>query len=581
MTSNRGRSIVFYPRAYNTRGESKKHSMIGVTSNNELINVKLRLDSKHEDKENAPSIKEFAKTDYFAKTPCIASDDNSPENSEGILLLSRCTKDGFDNDKNVDVYTARWAVIISPSSKSKEPVFGLGRMEIKKDSPTVKKLTGLMKKSEYDNRAKDADAFKEQIEDPKNWSYPAIFYYPELMISIPSDSYNDLKEKGDAILDSLTKSGIAGGFAIRARTKLNEVIKSSYKEIFVKFIISESRYQHGNEAIETIVDYLDENLPENGHRWDLIPIKKINTGPASSRHYGSEKKLEFTRLMFTFDKDEEPRLSRCCARVSYFGDTDNTLLSRLYTLSEPLDHPARLDKSGHFSLTFEGEGTKLAHLPQETDVVKEIPDGISKDETLLNKALWLLTGDIPILRTEGNEDPEDSLTNDSDDSTNECTKEEKDSPESEDESSSLESDGNLIKTDIESVNPQGVGSTLNTNSVDLGSDDINDSDVLEEDSCDDKDKDDDLFVMGDMEESTLEIQSKKYKDGKIDSAEENESDEKAFESVSLKESDNSKSSQESKNQDKTESNENEEKKSASEKPKLKGMAASILKKKRG
>lgn len=405
MTIDRGRSIIFYPRSYNTRGENKKHSMLGVTESGKTINVKLRLDEKHEGKENAPSIKEFAKTDFLAKNPCIASDDNSAENPEGILLLSRCIKDNFDSEKGVEVYIARWAVVLSPSSQTPVPHKGLGRMEIKKDSSTVKKLRGLMRKSESENRLDDADAFKKQIDDPVSWSYPAIFYYPEKMISFSLGQTKTLEEQAALDLSSLAKSGIVSGMAVRARNKSNEVVKDTYKEIFSKFIISKTRYQNGIETFKSIIDELNEKFGNEDFKWDAIPIKKINTGPASSRHYGDKDKLSFTRAMFTFDSnDSEPRLAKICARVSYFGDTDNTLLSRLYTISEPLDHPARLDKSGHFSLTFTGEGTKLAHLPTEDSSINQIKDGFSEDESLLRRALWLLEGNVPIIRSNDNVD---------------------------------------------------------------------------------------------------------------------------------------------------------------------------------
>lgn len=400
MTTDRGRSIIFYPRSYNTRGENKKHSMMGVTESGKTINVKLRLDDKHEGKENAPSIKEFAKTDFLAKNPCIASEDNSADNPEGILLLSRCIKDNFDNDKGVEVYIARWAVVLSPSSQTPAPHKGIGRMEIKKDSSTVKKLRGLMRKSESENRLDDADAFKKQIEDPVSWSFPAIFYYPEKMVSFSLGNSKPVEEKASLELTNLAKSGIVSGMAVRARNSSNEVVKDTYKEIFSKFIISKTRYQNGTETFKSIISELEEKYGNENYKWDAIPIKKINTGPASSRHYGAKDRLSFTRSMFTFDSnDNEPRLAKICVRVSYFGDTDNTLLSRLYTISEPLDHPARLDKSGHFSLTFTGEGTKLAHLPSEDESINQIRDGFSEDENLIKRALWLLEGNVPIIRS--------------------------------------------------------------------------------------------------------------------------------------------------------------------------------------
>lgn len=530
MTTNRGRSIIFYPRSYNTRGEQKKHSVLGLTDGGKIINVKLRLDEKHEDKQNAPSIKEFAKTDYLAKNPCIPSEDNSPENPEGVLLLSRCFKEGYDSEKGVDVYIARWAVVLSPSSQTPPLHKGLGRMEIKKDSSTVKKLRGLMRKAESDNKLDDADALKKQIEDPTAWSYPAIFYFPEKMVTFSLDNTKGLEEKVSVELDNLSKSGIVSGLALRARNKSNEVIKETYKEVFSKFIISATRYQNGLETFKSIIEDLSGKYSNKDYKWDAIPIKKINTGPSSSRYYGLKEKLSFTRSMFTFDSnDSEPRLSKICARVSYFGDTDNTLLSRLYTTSEPLDHPARLDKAGHFSLTYTGEGTKLAHLPNDDESISQIRDGFTEDERLINRAFWLIEGNVPIIRSL---ETTSDLNNDSEiqDNTSEEVNDHISSPEIEDLSkNSDEEDCLVVQTEPVSSLPSARPETADTEDADdleeISDDSLGDDDKTEAYEQSDGLDNDDQFEFNDIEGDSEEIESKTYEEHKIAQSGKSDSDE--------------------------------------------------------
>lgn len=84
--------IVFYPRKYNKRGEEALHSVQGVDSAGNEINVKLRISSALMSHEGCPSIAEFSRTDRKAKMACSASPENSPENPDGILLFTHCER---------------------------------------------------------------------------------------------------------------------------------------------------------------------------------------------------------------------------------------------------------------------------------------------------------------------------------------------------------------------------------------------------------------------------------------------------------------------------------------------------------
>jgi hypothetical protein len=389
MKEYKGSTIIFYPRSYNKRGDDALHSMVGMTVQGNLINVKLRLDEKYLKRENPPSVSEFARNDYRAKMACIATDDNGPDNPEGILLLSKCKKEGRDNARNLDVYIARWADVIATDSLSPRPVTGISRVMIQQNSSQVMKLRSLMAQAKKNNQEAEATSYADQINDPKNWSYPVITYFPEEMASVSAGDRKGFCEKGAPLVDRHSKQGLIGGLAVRAISPSGQVIKNSYIECLGRFIVTESRYQTGYEMVQSLLEDWPEDYRDEVSSWDFWPIMRLNSGPYANRAYGESNAYSFVEGTYYYK--DRPRVCNGLSRITYFEQTNTTLLSKHFKLGEPLGDPAKLNSQGGFSMTFLGEEIKLAQI-KSVGVIIEEPDGILALSDYVDRAMWIATG---------------------------------------------------------------------------------------------------------------------------------------------------------------------------------------------
>lgn len=406
MNEYKGSTIIFYPRSYNKRGDESLHSMVGMTSEGDLINVKLRLHEKYLQRDNPPSVAEFARNDYRAKMACIATDDNGPDKPEGILLLSKCVKEGRDRTRNLDVYIARWADVIATDSLSPKPIFGLSRINIQDNSTQVKKLRSLAAQSKQKGNLEDAKSYEEQMEDPRNWSYPVITYYPEDLVRVVAGNRDELTEKGAPLVDKYCANGLVGGLAVRCLNSNGQVIKDSYLESHCRIIVSESRQQTGYEMIKSLLEDWPETYDEPVSFWEFFPIMRLNSGPYANRAYGEPSSYSFVERTYYYK--DRPRVCNGLSRISYFEQTNTSLLSKHFKIGEPLGDPAKLDRQGGFSMTFSGEGLKLANLHDKKPII-ETPFGLGSMNDIPDRAIWIINGsEVPIIKPTSEADSSDT-----------------------------------------------------------------------------------------------------------------------------------------------------------------------------
>jgi hypothetical protein len=366
MGDEQGINIVLYPREYNTRGKENLHSVIGLTQEGKEVNVKLRLPKEHQGKEGAPRISEFARTDRKARHACIASETNSPEHREGVLLFSRAHAEGVGR-RGVTDYVARWATVLAEDSDSPEPLFGYGRVAIVRHSARIRELEGELVEARREGNAERAQRIREQIEDPVNFYYPLILYYPEQTESILVREESAWRGRIAEMIDAYTREGRVGGVYLRALNAAGEVISGSAGEICSRLIRAEARYQSGSEALETFLHY--ERPPwiaSNAVSLCLTPIERINSGAQGSRFYGSAPhRLNALRKTYYTRDEERALLCRIAARVNVSEDLNgrSTYVHRVIPTSPPLGEPLYLDAAGGFTRSVEGEAKKLAFSP--------------------------------------------------------------------------------------------------------------------------------------------------------------------------------------------------------------------------
>lgn len=374
---SKGISIILYPRSYNKRGHHSLHSVQGVTPDGREVNVKLRLDERHLGQEYAPSIAEFAREDRKATRACIASSDNGPDNREGILLFTQAIPDSKSNNPQ-DTYIAKWASVLAEDSESPEPYFGFARMQISKNSAAVMKLRAKLKEAvDRGDSPSDIMALESRLQDTRNYSYPAIFYYPELGASHED---GDKEEVFRSIAESVSKysrNNLLGGCLLRWTDSDQRVDPDSYREVFPRFDSNKNAFETPTKFAQRVLrDFGNRLVKSQGGSIEIIPLIRINTGQATSAHYGQQNRYKSIERLY-YDDEGFPLLCRASAKVTYYEHNGRTYLSRLYALTEPLGDPRRLSFDGQFNKLFIGEKPKLWISVDQKGEASEVPAGLS------------------------------------------------------------------------------------------------------------------------------------------------------------------------------------------------------------
>lgn len=315
-------SIILYPRAYNKRGESHLHSVKGVTEDGKSVNIKLRVDEKYKSLANCPSISEFAREDRKAKIPCISSPYNSPENREGVLLFNSCEFEKEDKE-GTKIYTAKWGHVLAEDSESPNPIIGVGRVSVRRDSQKIREAKSrLLDKSLTEEQR---SGYQRIANDPSNFLYSMLIY--EIEKSFVSENRIDAQTAIENIINERTMEGIVGGVLIRSIDS-GLIYKEKTIELFPSYKISQGGYQSGQE----IANIFSGRYDWSQEKIEIIPVRKINCGPRGNTYYGSSQQFSMIEANY-YNEDNEPQIRSIVGRVTYLSDQKNTLLSRVFPLT--------------------------------------------------------------------------------------------------------------------------------------------------------------------------------------------------------------------------------------------------------
>lgn len=320
------KTIVLYPRSYNKRGEESKHSVIGITPEGNVVNIKLRLSEASSSHENPPSIAEFSRNDRKAKLACQADENNSPDNRFGVLLFSHCTYEG--SDTGIETWIARWANVLAVDADSPDPIFGVGRISINTRTNGILSAERNIERLTRDGLGESAECekFKRQLLDRTQYQYSAVIFKYEKKKTFRFFEKEMFLPVAEDFVDKHTFEGITGGFFITINGKDGSTIS---QEVFSKYIMSIQRYQTGLEAAKSYLEG-SQSLLEGCGSFSVVPLMRINCGPRGNSHYGQSHKYQ--QICNLFRTDEGIWVRNFVVRVSYFEDTKNTLLSRYYAL---------------------------------------------------------------------------------------------------------------------------------------------------------------------------------------------------------------------------------------------------------
>lgn len=351
-------NIILYPRVYNKRGAENSHSVLGVTHEGELVNVKLRLDKVTE---NSPSIKEFSRDDRKAKQACTATKDNGKDRREGVLLFTRCFLDEKDYNNNETNYVAKWATVLCEDKDSNEPIIGFGRLVIPKDFEAYKLLSEKLQVALEQEDEDEVDAIKTEMAKYSSFSFPGIIYSHDRIRTFISSEIEEAKTYVKESIHETFQSGMVGGFAIRLLTKDYKVIPNSYLEVFQKYNPKTKEYITAKQTADMYFDseHAKTAFKSNEFLIDIIPLKRMNSGKFTTKHYSSKNVYPMVKSLYSTIKGNI-KICKVVAKTYNFVNPQNfdetkVLLDRMHSLSEPLGHPMRLSKDGTMSLLLRGE----------------------------------------------------------------------------------------------------------------------------------------------------------------------------------------------------------------------------------
>lgn len=321
--------IIVYPRSYNKRGDESKHSIFGVNQAGEAVNIKLRVPESIANSTLVPSVAEFSRNDRKAKLACQSHELNGPDNRHGVLLFSHCELDEVKD--GVSFYVSKWANVISVDADSPLPIIGIGRISVNKKTNGILTARRNVERMERDGQTNTAEYKKVLLlsEDKTQYHYSAILYDFEDRIIFPYFDKESFIPVAEGFIDKNTKNGITGGFYIRIQLDEND---SKEFEVFSKYVVGIQRYQTGLEAALSFID-ANNLMLSRGKSFTIIALRKINSGPRGNIHFGQDHK--YSQIIESFDSDSGKMVVRnMVVRVSYFEDSDNTLLSRYYLLDD-------------------------------------------------------------------------------------------------------------------------------------------------------------------------------------------------------------------------------------------------------
>ncbi|KOY40082.1 hypothetical protein [Vibrio parahaemolyticus] len=351
-------NIILYPRVYNKRGAENSHSVLGVTHDGELVNVKLRLDKVTE---NSPSIKEFSRDDRKAKQACTATKDNAKDSREGVLLFTRCFLDEKDYNNNETNYVAKWATVLCEDKDSNEPIIGFGRLVIPKDFELYKSLAEKLQTALEQEDDDEVDAIKTEMAKYSSFSFPGVIYSHDKIRTFISSEVEEARKYVKQTIHETFQSGMVGGFAIRLLTKDYKVIPNSYLEVFQKYNPKTKEYITAKQTADMYFesDHAKTAFKSNEFLIDIIPLKRMNSGKFTTKHYSSKNVYPMVKSLYSTIKGNI-KICKVVAKTYNFVNPQNfdetkVLLDRMHSLSEPLGHPMRLSKDGTMSLLLRGE----------------------------------------------------------------------------------------------------------------------------------------------------------------------------------------------------------------------------------
>ena len=298
-------ALIVYPQKYViAEGEKTGNGydyVLGVDDEGNKVKVTLQysreeIEKTYQDKSiTHTTIEMLADTGRRAQRPAFASEDNSPEKPNGIILFERLVSPDFDPKKHKDgeevdqykevngirEYVSGWAKILCEMDEVYEespPFKGIGYLELRADrikdnnpekeqiEEKVNILTNQLEEirnkiqkmdknnkneKEYELMLHDARALQIEIDQINKYSISLVKVDTQNIKTFIPSSKEQVLQEYSSIVSDLTTNGMYGGVLLRVRSK-DSVIKETCAEIC-------SRYKGHNDK-DPIVSTPDEDF---------------------------------------------------------------------------------------------------------------------------------------------------------------------------------------------------------------------------------------------------------------------------------------------------------------------------------
>lgn len=374
----KGINIVLYPREYMIDGNPENHYVSGVTLDGRVIKVRLRLDPKYlesiEGKEEKvpPRLSEFARKDYKAPRPCIASPDNGRDKREGVLLFSKA----YPVDEDETEYVAGWAVLLAEHDGSPDPLFGLGRIQIdafeygecQRIKDDIERLESLVATPHHDATA-DAKLSRlyRELHNATTFRFRAFMFKPYEIERIYPLTEQKMRDIIIHYLDKYTCNGMYGGVFVRVIdkktglvTRMSEFVEITFNQgriVTPDEVYNEFMYGKKNESGRVIkggggIQILRKS---DDIEVDIIPTQSVNCGPLGNKYYKDYDQYNSLINTYTDSTTGLPMLCDVAIRTWVNPQTGNTLLARIYAISPMKGNEFEMDEKGRFTHRLEGK----------------------------------------------------------------------------------------------------------------------------------------------------------------------------------------------------------------------------------
>jgi len=397
--------MVMYPREYSVDYNNPSMSYVrGVTQQGREVAIYLRIDeqvaeaAKNKDSATLPSIDEFAETKPTATRRCVASEDNSADKPQGVLLAEQVKPLKGDEAKNfgdgVFVGEAKWMSILQMMDYCPATI-GPGFVDVsfsfKVDNETKVKIGNYHKLyRQYLNGGENVDklaldeeldSLQREIINERKAMFSVVTLRPEEMVfsSLGSDLGDNANDRVQAFSDMIkepleraTRNGQYGGAIIRVR-RGDKVSSNLYDTLNMRYDGKKGEVMDFEDLFQNFLKFGNQNLIKairtpSKRRDDMVleilPCVRTNVGPRSYDRYKKDiLKLADSKILKTYVDNDMHRMvgiedlskkggyvySLMAVRNAEAGrqHNNNLLVSAFHSYSAPITNALLINPENH------------------------------------------------------------------------------------------------------------------------------------------------------------------------------------------------------------------------------------------